>query len=161
MKMQLDDSRIQELLLMPKVLPEDYRNRLSPRPKRGHAERELDIRTADETDFRIIIRQSVFNPLDFSVILAYCPSKSNQIFRLKRYNGKSHEHENRIEGNKFYGFHIHTATERYQDTGFREDAYAELTDRYADIESAVKCMLRDCNFAMPQNLQPGLFGTEL
>jgi len=55
--------------------------------------------------------------LDFSIILAYCPEASNQLFRLRRYNGKSHEHTNTIEADKFYNYHIHTATERYQELG--------------------------------------------
>jgi hypothetical protein len=159
-RMQLDDLKIDLLLTMPKTLPEDYRERLLARPKRGHSERELDISSADGTEFRIIIRQSMFNALDFSVILAFRPPKTSQLIRLKRYNGKSHEHENRIEGNNFYGFHIHTATERYQEMGLREDAYAELTDRYADLDSAVRCMLQDCGFEAPRNSQPGLFDKE-
>jgi len=160
MKTRLDDLQIQRLLLLPKALPQNYQERLLPRPKRGHAERELDIRTVDGTEFRIIIRQSLFNPLDFSVILAYRIPKTSQVFRLKRYNGKSHEHENKLEGAKFYDYHVHTATERYQDTGFREDAYAEPTDRFVDIKSAMRCMLPDCGFEIPMPSQPGFFDEE-
>jgi hypothetical protein len=29
-----------------------------------------------------------------------------------------------------------------------EDAYAEPTDRFADIHSAVQCMLEDCRFLL-------------
>lgn len=158
--MKLDEMKVDLLLLMPKTLPDDYSVRLTPRPKRGHSERELDIRAEDGTEFRIIIRQSLFNALDFSVILAYRPPKSNQLIRLRRYNGKSHEHENRLEANKFYDFHIHSATERYQDIGLREDAYAEPTDRYSDLASAVRCMLNDCGFEAPRNWQPDLFDKE-
>jgi hypothetical protein len=70
----------------------------------------------------------------------------HQQFRLRRHNGKSHEHTNPIEKNTFYGFHIHTATERYQQSGYREDTYAEETNRYADYHGAIECMLRDCGF---------------
>ncbi len=42
----------------------------------------------------------------------------------------------------FYGFHIHTATERYQQSGYREDTYAEETNRYADYHGAIECMLQ-------------------
>jgi hypothetical protein len=34
----------------------------------------------------------------------------------------------RIEGNSMYDFHIHTATEHYQDLGAKEDHFAEKTD---------------------------------
>jgi hypothetical protein len=38
---------------------------------------------------------------------------------------------------KFYDFHIHLATERYQKTGqYRPEHFAEPTNRYSDIHSA-------------------------
>jgi hypothetical protein len=107
--------------------------------------------------YRLILRQSNFNTLDFSVILTVCPPDLNQLFRLRRYNGKSHEHTNQIEENTFYDFHIHHATERYQENGSREDAFAEITDRYADFHTALRCMLKDCGFEMSQDAQLRLF----
>ena len=83
------------------------------------------------------------------------------LFRLRRYNGKSHEHTNRLEGRTFYEFHIHTATERYQDSGLREDAFAEPTTRLADFVGAVACALDDCGFDRPQPPQPSLFREDL
>ena len=71
------------------------------------------------------------------------------LFRLRRYNGKSHEHTNHIEGDRFYDFHIHMATERYQDIGSREDAYAMVTDGYTDIEGAIHRMFEDAEFDVP------------
>ncbi|HEX8949558.1 MAG TPA: hypothetical protein VF790_11380 [Dissulfurispiraceae bacterium] len=135
-----------------KPLPRDYRERIETKPKRGHKKRELDITGAAKSEFRLILRQSDFNPLDFSVILAYRAPKSNQLFRLRRYRrykGKSHEHTNTIEGQTFYDFHIHMATDRYQDAGLREDWFAEPTERYADFHGAVQCMMKDCGFDPP------------
>lgn len=82
--------------------------------------------------------------LDFSLILAWRAKDSNQLFRLRRYNGRSHEHTNIIENQTFYDFHIHQATERYQMSGFREDAFAQPTNRYADLSGALCCMIEDC-----------------
>jgi hypothetical protein len=82
------------------------------------------------------------------------------VFRLRRCNGKSHEHSNIIEEKRFYDFHIHTATERYQDAGLREDWYAEPTDRYNDFNGALRCMFKDCGFVLPLNLQGALFEEE-
>jgi hypothetical protein len=123
----------------------------------GHKERELDIKGADGEDYRLILRQSIFNPLDFSIILTYRPPKSNQLFRLQRYNGKSHEHTNPIEGETFYDFHIHQATEKYQEIGAREDTFAKPTDRFADFQQAIACMFKDCGFEMPFDSQGRLF----
>ena len=95
--------------------------------------------------------------LIFRVILVYRPPTSNLIFRLRRYNGKSHEHTNTLEGNTFYDFHIHQATQRYQDIGGREDAFAEPTDRFADFQQAISCLFNDCAFQLPYDPQGRLF----
>lgn len=128
------------------------------KPKRGHKERELEVTGESGSEFKLILRQSNFNPLDFSVILAYRPPKSSQLFRLCRYNGKSHEHTNKLEKETFYTFHIHRATERYQvESGEREDGFAEPTTRYGDFPGALNAMLDDCGFTKPDNLQSLLF----
>ncbi len=145
----LSDQEIAMLLAEQKPLPANYASRLRLKPKRGHRERELDVTGANGSAFRLMLRENTQNVLDFSVILAYRPPKTNQLFRLRRYNGKSHEHTNRIEGQTFYDFHIHMATERYQQAGPREDAYAEPTARYADVDEALKCMFEDCGFDVP------------
>lgn len=57
----------------------------------------------------------------------------------------------------FYDFHTHFATERYQDLGAREDAYAQRTDRYATFRGALDCLFEDANFSVPPQSQGGLF----
>ncbi len=153
----LSDTEIMQLLKEPKPLADDFRSKIQVRPKTGHKERELDIKGINGNDFRLIVRQSAYNPLDFSVILVYRPSNSNQLFRLWRCNGKSHEHTNTIELDKFYDFHIHQATERYQLIGAREDAYAEPTDKYSDINEAVSYIIKECGFELPNKAQQSLF----
>lgn len=157
MAVTLSDDDIAKLLQERKQLPQDYQSKIVLKPKRGHKEQELDFQGEDGSEFRIILRQSGFNLLDFSVILAYLPPKTNQVFRLRRYNGKSHEHTNTIEGQIFYGFHIHLATARYQDLGMREDSFATVTDRFGDFQGAVRCLIQDCNFIVPDDLQRKLF----
>ena len=109
MAVKLTDPEIQQLLLERKPLPADYRERIQIRPKRGHKERELEVNGSSGSEFRLILRQSDFNQIDFSVILAYRIPKTNQLFRLRRYNGR-HEHTNVLERESFYDFHIHMAT---------------------------------------------------
>ena len=158
MPVRYSDQEIAALIKEQKPLPRDYRERLRLRQKRGHKEAELEVRGANGNRFRLILRQSDFNPLDFSIILAVQPPNTNQLFRLRRYNGKSHEHTNLIEKNCFYDFHIHMATERYQALGAREDAYAEPTTQFSDFHSAFHYMLKECNFVPPENEQLLLFG---
>ncbi len=157
MPVLLDDGKIQRLVDEPKPLPQEFQKRITLKPKSGHKEAELAVAGENGSDFSLILRQSASNPLDFSVILVYRVPKTNVSIRLRRYNGKSHEHRNKLEGDKFYGFHIHQATERYQDEpGLKEDAFAELTNRYGDLHGAIDCMISDCGFRLPPVIQPNL-----
>ena len=160
MAVNLTDTAIAALIAEAKPLPDDYRQKIQTKPKRGHRERELDLVGANGSGFRLILRESSFNPFDFSVILAWLPPQSTSSFRLCRYNGKSHEHTNALESQTFYGFHVHRATERYQQSGLREDSFAEPTTRYHDFASALQCLIQDCGFQMPPNNQSRLFDTE-
>ncbi len=157
MPIVLSDSEIQNLINEPKPLPENYCKHIHLKPKRGHKEFELDIDGIDGTKFRVILRQSSVDAFDFSAILAYHVPKTNVLFRLRRYNGKSHEHTNKLEKEKFFGFHIHQATERYQSSGMREDEYAIPTDSYANLDDALRCLFKDCSFEMPPGEQMELF----
>jgi len=160
MPILLTDGDIERLLAEKKPLPDDYRKRLPLKAKRGHKEGQIDVKGVDGSEFRVILRQGNENPLNFSAILAYLVPLSNQIFRLLRYNGKSHEHTNKLEGQILdYGFHIHHATDRYQESGWQEDVFAERTDRYSDFSSAVDCLIMDCGFELPHDPQSSLFRT--
>ncbi len=153
----LTDVDIQRLIMEEKPLPSDFEKRLQMKLKRGHKEAELDLKGTNGSEFRLILRQSEFNSLDFSVILAYRMPYSNQLFRLRRYNGKSHEHTNKLEGTTLFDFHIHQATERYQDSGFREDTFAEPTQRFGDVHGALQALLQDCGFTKSSSGQTTLF----
>lgn len=151
------DHEIENLVQEHKPLPTDWRKRIKLRNKRGHDEQLLVLSGDGGNEFRLILRQNQINPIDFSVILAVQVPESNQVFRLLRYNGRSHQHTNHIEDVTFYDFHIHSATERYQAIGTREDAYAEPTDRYGDFHGAFKCLITDANLRVPLELQGNLF----
>ena len=151
------DQEIESLVQERKRLPADWRRRTRMASKRGHKEQHLDVLGNGGTEFRMILRESTINILDFSVILAVLVPQSTQVFRLRRYNGRSHEHTNHIEGESFYDFHIHLATRRYQEVGAREDAYAQPTDRYGTIHDAFRCLLADASFDVPVEPQGDLF----
>ena len=151
------DNQIDALIEERKPLPANWQDRTRLKAKRGHDEQHLDVTGEAGTGFRLILRQSRINGLDFSVILAVLVPQSTQVFRLRRYNGRSHEHTNQIENETFYDFHIHLATERYQDIGAREDAYARPTDRYGTFRGALDCLFRDANFSVPSKAQGDLF----
>ena len=141
MAVRYSDREIEELTRERKLLPRDCVSRLTP----GH---KVNVKGDDGNGFQLILRQNSGYPSNFSVILGVLPADTTQLFRLRRYNSR-HEHTNTIEGETFYGFHIHIATERYQAIGAREDWYAGPTDCFGDFHTALKCMLSDCNFDIP------------
>ena len=162
MPVRLTDDEIAQLIAVRKPVSSDLASWAKLRSKRGHDERDFTVTADDGSEFRVYLRQSRYNRLDFSVILAYRIPGSTEWFRLRRYNGRHGEHSNKIEGGApFYAYHVHTATERYQELGMDEDGYAEPTDRFSDLQSALQCMLQECGFEVPKVTQRGLFDEEL
>jgi hypothetical protein len=151
------DQEISQLLHERKVLPAEWPTQVRFRDKRGHKEFDLDVSGESGNEFRVILRRNSRNLFNFSVILAVHIPLSTQLFRLRRYNGKSHRHTNPIEGVTFYDYHIHMATERYQGIGSDEDTYAEMTTMYSNYSEAFELMLREGNFVGPPTDQMGLF----
>jgi hypothetical protein len=153
------DNEIDALIREPKAIP----NGLVPLTKlierSNHRRRDFEVRSDNDTgnEFVIAVRQSMLNSLDFSAILGYKVPGTNAVFRLRRYNG-SHVHTNQIEGATLNDFHIHTATERYQVRGLKEDAFAQVATGHSSLETAIRALLEDCGFNPPA-LQAGLFGS--
>jgi len=157
MTVRYTDAQIDALIKEPKRLPEDLLADLGLKEKPGHKEREIDVTGDAGHSFRIIIRQSSQNSLDFSVILGLLPEGGQALFRLRRYNGKSHEHTNTLEGTTFYDFHVHTATQRYQELGSREDTFAAPSAEYSEVRGALQCLVSDCGVILPERAQRSLF----
>lgn len=151
------DEEIAELVAESKVLPSNWASKAKMLRKRGHSERRINCRGEGGNTFSVILRQSLQNSLDFSAILALMVPQSNRLFRLRRYNGKSHTHSNTIEGQKFYDYHVHFATERYQLIGAREDAYAEVNSAYVDLSGAISQMIDEAAFEVLPGSQLPLF----
>jgi len=115
----------------------------------GHRRSTITVQGENGSRFRLFVRQLVLDPLDFSVILGYDVPNSNRVFRLRRNNGSSHRHTNRLAGQVVHGFHVHLATERYQLAGLKEDDYAEATTSYGHLAGAIDHMLDAAGFEPP------------
>ena len=139
-----------------KVLSDNWANKFKKRMNRGYTEHYQDITGEDENIFRIIVKKGDFSKSLFSVLLVVRIPDSKKYFPLCRYNGSNHQHTNEIEGELITGFHIHTATERYQRKN-KVFGYAESTRDYSDVNGALKCLLEDANFEEPSGLQINLF----
>ncbi len=156
----LSDTQIDALISERKTIPEGLRPIGRQIERNQHRRRDFDVSGVSGSEFMVAIRQSTLNPFDFSVILGYRVPGFNTVFRLRRYNGKSHVHTNTIEGDAIQGFHIHYATERYQSSGgSKEDGFAQKTDRYWTLESAIDCLISDCGFVAPIDDSPLFTGT--
>lgn len=154
----LTDEEIDSLIVEEKVLPENWGARLQLRLKKRMPfdERQFDIESSAGHKFTYIARRNSQNHLDFSIILRFQDEDGNE-FRLTRYNGKTARHTNRwekyngVDGHTFGpAFHIHRATERYQQDGFACDGFAEATDAYSDFDSARDAFLDGCGFVQPR-----------
>lgn len=158
MAIKLTHERIAELIAEEKPLPTGYREILignKMKVEDAHKRGELKVTGNAGNTFYVKVRLNKLNHLSFSVILVYEFQETTASFNLRRYNGK-HEHTNKIERNKFRDFHIHYATERYQEREFREEEYAEQTARYSDLAGALNCLIADCNFVLPPDEPPQL-----
>ena len=151
-EVRYSDEEIEGFIQERKVLPDDWYSKLI-RPNKENG--ELTVIGDNGNEFRIIVRPDDAMPLDFSVFLVVIPPKSNQDFKLRRYNGRHGRHRNPIEKERIEGFHIHYATERYQRRGSKEETYAVQTERYNNYEDALRCLIQDTNFVEPP--QQGLF----
>ena len=143
------DAEIAALLRERKPLSDDWQARMTRREKRGQIEHRLDVAGGDSSPFSLIIRRSERDPSDFSAILGVRTPALERLFILQRCDGRSHRHRNAIEGDRFRDFHIHTATERYQRRGYREDGFARPTERYSDLDGAIRCLFSDTHVDPP------------
>ena len=162
----LTDTETAELLAEAKPLPENWQARLKTLPKANQAykHRELEITGAQGHPFRVILRQSDYSALDFSVILTFTDEDGTE-YRLIRYNGRhASQHTNKwekargMENSAFRNrFHIHRATERYQLAGFAIDGFAEPTDEYGSFDAALNLFTMNHGFRKPQSPTGPLF----
>lgn len=157
----LSDNEIEALVVEPKRIPIGLVPLCRLGERSNHRRKEFNVESASNSgnEFVIAVRQSMLNPLDFSAILGYKVPESNAVFRLRRYNGH-HFHSNVLEKASLNDFHIHLATERYQKRRFREDAFAMVSTRHTNLDTAIRALLEDCGFNPPALQNTLLFGED-
>lgn len=147
----LRDSEIQSLIDDVKPITSNAVKMIKPVPlnNRRHMGHEHEVLSRSGKKYSIYVRLNSINVHDFSIILKYYEASSKSWYVLRRYNGSSHRHTNIIERTKIIrAFHIHKATERYQNMGLNIDGYAESTEAYSNWRDALSLMLKECNFRM-------------
>ena len=98
------DKQVDAFVEERKPLPANWQHRTRWRAKCGQDGRYPDVNGEKGTEFRLILRRTRVNGVDYSIILAVLVRRAAQVFRLRRYNGRSHEHTNEIENGTLCDF---------------------------------------------------------
>ena len=156
MEIRYNDGEIAAFISEPKQLPDNYMKILLPDAEKCQNQRTVDITGNNGYVFRIFVKKHHKYEENFSIGFGVKRNNSKDIFILKRYNCKQ-QHTNFLESETIFGYHIHTATQRYQEIGRKSEGYAEQTTRYNNALGALKCLIADCNFKKPPVDQYELF----
>lgn len=139
----LTDEKIENLINCPKRLTNPNARK---KVKYGHEQTNYQVMSIDnETSFQVYTRQNLRSGMqgDFSCGISLV-SANGETLTLRRYNGYSHQHKNRIENEKFdFECHIHEAKERYINSNKKADGYAFKTKRYNTLDGAFHCLIED------------------
>ncbi len=124
--------------------------------KPGHRQRNFQACNQQDESVRFSIyqRQNVRDDNDFSCGIEYIPSVGARL-TLARYNGPSHCHSDIV-----YRPHIHRTTARAIAAGKKPESEANETDRYTNLEGALKCLVEDFHLqglSISNNNQTSLF----
>lgn len=140
----ITDVEIQRLLAVAKIVTTPKAKSREQR-KSLHATYSVASEAGPEK-FELYTRQNLMDQDHYSCGLIYKHASGNDV-TLVRYNGSNHEHRNPLENGELIRFkcHIHQATARYIEAGDKSEKYATTTDRYSDLNGAIRCLLLDCN----------------
>lgn len=141
----LTDEQIQSLLNKEKVV---VNPRAREKREAKHIRQEFEVKSKDGIDnFRLFVRKSLVIEAGFSVGLVWIsPSKEEAI--LMRCNGSDHSHRNQLENIKFDDeCHVHMATERYINSGYKLESYASVSKEYRDVRGAKHHLCKVCNIS--------------
>ena len=134
----LTDEKIQQLALMPKRVKNANARMI---PDANHDKKEFLLESEDGTEqFRVFVRQNKTLNDDFSCGIQWIPAAVEPLI-LARFNGSSHEHPNRLDGEKLSLIcHIHRTAERYIRANLAPEGYAEATPAYTTCNGALHAL---------------------
>jgi len=141
----MTDDRILDLVNVPKRVTNPQARR---RIENGYARQNFTVQSEDGTlsTFEIYLRQNQRPEMqdNFSCGLRWI-APNGESLTLRRYNGPSHRHGNRLENATLdFKCHIHFASEKYIQSGLKAEGFAEETNRYRTLEGALHCLVTDC-----------------
>jgi hypothetical protein len=139
----LTDAKIRELVRMPKQVKNPTARLIADA---NHDKKEFMVESDDSTEqFRIFVRQNRTVADDFSCGVQWLAAGTGALI-LARFNGSSHVHPNKIEGDIIsFVCHIHRATERYIRGNFQPEGYAEPANSYTTCSGALHALVVEFN----------------
>jgi len=106
------------------------------RAKLRHIESTCEAISDSGDEFQIYMRQSQLVSDNFSCGIKW-KSLDGEWVTLARYNGSSHTHQNKSNGQKIINAcHIHQITVEAVQQGWDHENYATSTQRYSDLDGA-------------------------
>lgn len=110
------------------------------REKLSHVESTCEVVSDAGDDFLVYMRQNNILDDDFSCGIKWKTSDGEWVV-LARYNGSSHIHTNRIDGEVFVRqCHVHQITVEAVQRGWSHENYAVANELYLTLDEA-KCLL--------------------
>ena len=129
------------------------------REKPSHIESTCEAISDVGDDFLIYMRQSKILNDDFSCGIKWKTPDGDWV-ALARYNGSSHVHTNRIDGEVFVQqCHVHQITVEAVQRGWSHENYAVANDSYATLNEAKHLLANEFNVQdlVPENSQLSLW----
>jgi hypothetical protein len=115
------------------------------RKKQKHVEWMCESKAEDGDDFQIYMRQNQILQDDFSCGIKW-KSPEGEWVVIARYNGSSHVHTNRVDGQRIqHQCHVHQMTVEAVRQGWSHENFALPTDRYFTLEDAKLALAEDFN----------------
>lgn len=135
-----------ELLDQLKGCPKTVNNWIcKDREKPSHIESTCEAASDAGDDFLIYLRQNKSLRDDFSCGIKWKTPDGEWVV-LARYNGSSHIHTNKLDGEVFIQqCHIHQITVEAVQLGWSYENHAVACDDYASLDEAKRLLARDFN----------------
>ncbi len=138
----LTDAKIDTLLQMEKRVTNPNKRTVQDA---NHFKCDYQVASSDETErFVLFVRQNKTVTDDFSCGLQWLPAGAPPLI-LVRYNGPSHTHPNRMEGDRLeFVPHMHRTTERYLRANLKPEGFAAATNLFTTWQGALHALITDC-----------------
>lgn len=115
--------------------------------RRGSERKDFHLDGESGAHYRLFLRRSLYDALQYTAGIAVV-KPDGTLLTLARYNG-SHFH-----GSARLTPHVHLTTAQAIRDGLKPECGASRTDRYGDVEGALRCLVHDFRVAGLPGIDP-------